>query len=189
MSIDPHIHLDLATMRLRTDLGGARAGENGAQSHAGADPEAEQRFRAALAAGTPGETTPEPASAPAPFALCRAPAVPPPGTRLAARMELTQQLGGEVERLMVGEGSGGGQQLRVDLKDDVMPGVSVVFEERDGRLQVDFICSVEDSRCKLNAALPDLAPTLAQRLRRDVLLGVQTNDEDDPCRLECLGTI
>lgn len=103
--------------------------------------------------------------------------------------EWAQQMGESIERLMVDDGHNGSRQVRMQLKEDVLPGVTVAIQECEGRLQVDFICSVEASRLRLNAEAAAHAQTLAERLQRDVLVRVQTDDQDDLCLLETLASI
>ena len=161
----------------------------GAQPRSPADAQDEARFAAALAKEPAQADGAECEPAPRPFALFgNAPASAAPTPAQRSPNPLAQGLGDAVERLMVGEGTSG-EQVRMELKDDVLPGVCVAIEEREGRLQVDFICSVERSRLKLTDALPDMAHTLAERLRRDVLMRVQTDDEEDPCLVEQLVTV
>lgn len=105
---------------------------------------------------------------------------------LVPEFELSAQIGSSIERLMVDDGQHGQRQVRMELKDDLLPGVTVVIQEFEGRLQVDFVCSVESSRLRLNSAAPEQARALADRLRRDVLLRIQTDDDDDLCLLEIL---
>lgn len=88
-----------------------------------------------------------------------------------------------VSRLLVGERSGR-RQVRVELDDEVLPGVSIEIEEAQGRLQVVFTCALEPSRTRLNEALPAMAPQLAKRLARPVLMRTQTDDPQDPHPLE-----
>ncbi len=172
---------------------GARSLQHGSGDHApgrdAPDAEAERRLAAALAQD--GLDNPKTADvAPPPFALFQQSVQSiHQGARecLPQQAELANHLGSEVERLMVSDGSNGNRQVRMELKEDLLPGVSVAIQELEGRLQVDFVCSVENSRQKLGSALPDLAHTLAQRLGRDVLMRVQTDDEDDPCVQEALG--
>lgn len=108
----------------------------------------------------------------------------PPQERVSS--DWAQQMGESIERLMVDDGQNGSRQVRMQLKEEVLPGVTVAIQECEGRLQVDFICSVEASRLRLNQEAPVHARTLADRLQRDVLLRVQTDDEDDLCLLETL---
>ncbi len=81
-------------------------------------------------------------------------------------------------RLMVGEQSGR-KQVRVDIDEEVLPGVTLVIEESEGRLEVEFTCANEESRLRLNDALGWQASELARRLARDVLMRTQTDDPDD----------
>ncbi len=147
----------------------------------------QQRFEQALA-GTPG---PAAGQTPQPFALfghlAHTPQ-PPAAHHTQDSPQLASQVSDAVERLMVDDSGHGSRQVRMELKDDVLPGVTVVLQEQDGRLQVDFICSVEASRLKLNTAAPEQAQTLAQRLQRDVLLRVQTDDEEDLRLFEAAGS-
>lgn len=111
------------------------------------------------------------------------PATPVP-VREADTASLGRRIGDAVERLMVGDGRHGNRQVRMDLKDDLLEGVSVTVQELDGRIQVDFACAVEYSRLRLNQAAPDQARELATRLSRDVLLRIHTGDESDEHLLE-----
>ncbi len=170
------------------------------------DPEAVARFERALegkpqaareavrqAADTPqapeASRTPHPAhreaprDLPSPLSLFGAPQAAPvvPVVHAAEAQEaLSSRLREVVAQLMVSDGRYGGRQVRMDLQEEMLPGVTVVIEERDGRLQVDFLCREEPSRLRLVAAAPDQAPQMAQYLQRDVLLRVQKDDEQDP---------
>ena len=120
---------------------------------------------------------------PSPLALFGAPqAAPlaPVGHAVEAHEELSSRLREVVAQLLVSDGRYGGRQVRMDLQDDALPGVTVVIEEKEGRLQVDFLCREELSRLRLVAAAPEQAPQMAQFLRRDVLMRVQRDDEQDP---------
>jgi hypothetical protein len=178
MSTDRSIRLDVSVPDL-----GARAGEGFASGSGGqgaADSQARERFDRAFAPPAPPPADTEAAQQiPKPFSLFGSMPAEPDGTDSTPETRLDELL----DRLMVDDGSGG-KQVRMDLKDDVLPGVSIVIQEAEGRLQVDFICRAEASRLRLNAALPGQAPQLAQRLERDVLLRVQTDDPEDPCLFE-----
>lgn len=100
------------------------------------------------------------------------------------RSALNQRLTTVIAGLYVGEGAHGGKQVRLDLKEDALPGVTVAIEEVGGRMQIDFTCSVEASRLRLNEAVPEVAPQVAGRLERDVLMRVQTDDDEDRRLLE-----
>lgn len=154
------------------------------------DAQAKSRFDEALAGKNTSEAQAEVAervSAPNPFSLFGS-LQPPAGSPAAGGLApaLSSRIGDGIERLMVDDGSNGNRQVRMALKDDLLPGVTVAIQELDGRLQVDFICSDESSRLRLNEAAPSQAQALAERLRREVLLRVQTDDPEDPCLTEAL---
>lgn len=88
------------------------------------------------------------------------------------------------ERLMVADGSAGRREVRVELKDDVLPGVTVGVYEEAGRVVAAFACSSEASREKLCAGAASLAAELAQSLGRPSLVRVTTDDPEDPCLFE-----
>jgi hypothetical protein len=121
---------------------------------------------------------------PQPFALFQSQdaSTETPVKSLAA--DLLGQVNHLVGRLMVGNGSSGNRQVRIDIQDDQLPGVTLTVQQIDGRLQVDFVCSVDVSRLHLNRAAPDLAAQLAERLSQDVLIRVQTDDDEDLCLYE-----
>ena len=174
------VGLDLSSPNL-----GAHAGNGYARGDGGLsgqpDPRARDNFEQALHATQSREDAQSPAAqASNPFALFGSVAAAPP----AADRALSRQLNESLQRLMVDDAVAGGKQVRMELAEDVLPGVTVTIQEKEGRVQVDFICAAEASRLRLNAALPEQAPLLAERLRRDVLLRVQADDEDDPCLFE-----
>lgn len=185
MTLDRSIRLETSVRDL-----GARAGEGfvpdkGRQGEP--DAQARDQFQQALEARSPAahEPSPQPSSPlAAPFGLLADVAVRQPPDEADPGLAWRRQLTETVARLYVGEGRAGGKQVRMDLDEDVLPGVSVAIEQVEGRLQVDFICRVEASRLKLVGAAPRQAPELAQRLDRPVLLRIQTDDEEDPCLLE-----
>ncbi len=179
------------------------------------DPEAVDRFEQALKgtksevhqeASRPVKETPQPAGEtlhnppahrevphelPSPLTLFGAPQATPVasvGNTAEAQEELSSRLREVVAQLLVSEGRYGGRQVRMDLQEDTLPGVTVVIEEKEGRLQVDFLCRQEPSRLRLVAAAPDQAPQMAQFLRRDVLMRVQRDDEQDPRLFEVAAT-
>lgn len=189
MSVERRIDLNLSMPDF--GAGGLQSGKGDSSPRHHPDEGAEKRFAAALAGNANPEEKPTPTNT-SPFALfqpCPQPVQRQIGETIPHHSELTENLGNEVERLMVSDGSSGNRQVRLELKDDLLSGVTIAIQELEGRLQVDFICSVESSRQKLASALPDLAATLAQRLGREVLLRVQTDDEDDPCLQEALGNV
>lgn len=89
-----------------------------------------------------------------------------------------------LDRLLVSDDR---SELRLDLKDEILPGVSVRLAETEGRLTVCFTCSVDSVRRQLSAHIDDLARELAQHLQRDALIQVQTDDPHDMRLTETLG--
>jgi hypothetical protein len=104
-------------------------------------------------------------------------AAPAPGA-------LSQGLRQAAERLLVGDGSSGRREVRIELKDEVLPGVTVCVYEDQGLLVADFVCASEPSREKLCACAQALAGELAGSLNRAVLVRVSTDDPEDPCPFE-----
>ncbi len=82
------------------------------------------------------------------------------------------------------DGSQGRRQVRVELKDDVLPGVSVSVYEDGGRVIADFVCANETSRERLAAMARPLAEQLADSLARPTRVRVGTDDPEDPCLAE-----
>jgi hypothetical protein len=183
MTADRRIDLNLSLPQSGSRDLQAGLGSPGRDAARGdADAEARERFEQALAGKqAAADATPATTLAPTPFALFGTPA---PVQADAVPTALGRHVEDAVERLMVDEDRAGQRQVRMELKDDVLPGVSVVILENEGRLQVDFICSQESSRLRLNRAAPQQAQTLAERLAREVLLRVMTDDDEDPCLFE-----
>lgn len=146
---------------------GGGAGTPGGQ----ADEGDRQRFRDHLNRADAPAPAPAPPAQPSPFSLlgaarpsvAAAPALPPLGELLTG--------------LMIGEGHAGA--VRMELADDLLPGVSVSVGEAGGAWQVDFICRDDDSRLRLNRGAPALAQEMADRLQRDTLWRVMTDDDED----------
>ena len=113
----------------------------------------------------------------APVPLAAAGGSPAPG-------ELSEDLRQAAERLLVGDGSSGRREVRIDLKDEVLPGVTVSVFEEQGCLVAAFVCASEPSREKLCACASALAGELAGALQRPVLVRVCTDDPEDPCPFE-----
>ena len=125
----------------------------------------------------------QPADAPTrPFGLFGAPlsAAPAPA---AAPAGLSQALCAAAGRLLVSDG-GGRREVRIDLKNEVLPGVTVSVYEDEGRLVAAFACASEASREKLCACAGALAAELARSLARAALVRVTTDDPEDPCLFE-----
>ena len=123
----------------------------------------------------------------APFALFGAGRIATASaSHAAAPSGLATALTQSAEQLMVND-DGGRREVRVELKDDVFPGVSVAVFENEGCLVAAFTCADESSRERLSACAPALAKELAQSLSRATLVQVQTDDPDDPCLVEARG--
>ena len=177
----PRLGLDVSVPDSRTSA--EHAFEQGAPGQqARPDAQTQGRFQQAMAQApepAPGPETPKPAM---PMGLFAAPLPSPQEQQV--RATVSALIGEMVDRLMVGDDGAGGKQVRMELKDEPLPGVTVTVNEQEGRLRVEFVCSNETSRLRLNAALPREAPVLAQRLARDVWVRVLTDDEEDPCLFE-----
>lgn len=102
----------------------------------------------------------------------------------AAAEALSPVLEQMASRLLVGDGSQGRRSVQITLADAQLPGVVVDVFEEAGRLVARFTCSDEGARARLSAAANWFAQGLAQRLRRDVRVEVQTDDPEDPCLLQ-----
>ncbi len=192
MSMDRSIHLNLSVPDSgprSTDAGARHADQPPMQQ---ADEQDQRRFESVLAGAGAEEAAlaaPTDAATPVlsgPFALLACTSPTPQACPAQPAPDWVNRMGDSIARLLVDDGRNGSRQVRMAIKDEVLAGVSVAIGEHEGRLQVDFICSNEDSRLRLNALAPEQARTLAQRLQRDVLLRVQTDDEEDPCLLETL---
>lgn len=166
-----------------TQYGAGGAGVRGEASKD--DRQAFQQAMSSEPAGTPAEAAP--ADVPRPFALFGAFSSPAPALAAGAAPvpgDLSRDLQQAAGRLLVGDGSSGRREVRIDLKDEVLPGVTVSVYEDQGRLVADFVCASEPSREKLCACAPTLASELAGSLNRAVLVRVCTDDPEDPCPLE-----
>lgn len=145
-----------------------------------------QAFEQAMSQGDADAAPPAPQTpaASTPFSLfgAGARAVPADGDGQAGA--LAQALSDSAEQLLVADGSQGRRQVRVELKDDVLPGVSVSVYEDAGRTVADFTCASERSRERLCAMAPELAAQLADSLDKPTRVRVSTDDPEDPCLVE-----
>jgi hypothetical protein len=119
-----------------------------------------------------------------PFALFGGPAASEQRDTKSTPNGLTEGLAQAADRLLVGDGSSGRREVRIDLKDEVLPGVTVSVYEDEGRLVAAFACSSESSRETLNGCAQPLADELARSLSRPTLVRVTTDDPEDPCLYE-----
>lgn len=179
MSIDRRIGLDTAIAQ-----GSGLAHSDGQAAGRGASDADRRAFEQALAQGQNDDgRAPAPPAAATPFSLfsaaaAAAPPADPPSQALA------EALLGSAEQLLVADGSQGRRQVRVELKDDVLPGVSVSVYEEESRVVADFVCANEASRERLMAMARPLAEQLADSLGRDARVRVSADDPEDPCLAE-----
>lgn len=133
-----------------------------------------------LPAGKAADTEP----VPKPFNLFPGAFVPSSTPVPQAPDGLAQALNEAADRMLVGDGGSGRREVRLDLKAEVLPGVTVSIYEEQGCLVAEFVCSRESSREILNRCAQALANELAQSLSRDTLVRVGTDDPEDRCLLE-----
>lgn len=178
MSIDRRIGLDTAIAQ------GSGLAQSDGQAPGRQASDADRRaFEQAMGQG--GEAAPSDVPAtPSPFSLFgagRAEATQPAD---APPQALADALLGSAEQLLVADGSQGRRQVRVELKDEVLPGVSVSVYEAEGRVVADFTCASEPSRERLASLARPLAEQLAESLGRATRVRVGTDDPEDPCLAE-----
>lgn len=98
---------------------------------------------------------------------------------------LADSLGEAVDRLLVDDGAGGGRsEVRITLREDVMPGVTVSVYQDEGRMVASFVCANETSREKLIRCAQTLADDMSRSLGQASLVQVSTDDPEDPCLFE-----
>ncbi|NMK50030.1 flagellar hook-length control protein FliK [Achromobacter sp. Bel] len=182
MSIDRRIGLETA---IPQNTGSLAQSDGHAAGRQASDAD-RQAFEQALSGGQDDAKPGAPAT-PSPFSLFGAARnAGPEGQGEAARDAgaLAEALSESAGRLMVADGSQGRRQVRVELKDDVLPGVGVSVYEEGGRVVADFVCANERSRERLCAMAPDLATQLAGSLGQPTRVRVSTDDPEDPCLAE-----
>jgi len=104
-----------------------------------------------------------------------------------APLGLSEQLSEVAQRLLVADGLHGRREVRIELKADVLPGVSLSIFEDAGRLVVAFSSTHEISSEKLAQCAQPLANGLAASLRRKTLVRVQEGGLDGACLSEVQG--
>ncbi|WP_454006057.1 type III secretion HpaP family protein [Alcaligenes sp. Marseille-Q7550] len=134
----------------------------------------------------PGLAAAAPADQPKSFALYPD-SVRPADAGADTSQSLARLLSVAADRLLVGDGSSGRREVRIELKADVLPGVSVSVYEEAAYLVVEFTCSRESSRDTLCRCAQQLADELAGSLRRSTAVRVHTDDPDDLCPFEAAG--
>lgn len=129
-----------------------------------ADPQATLQFQQTMAGA---DLPPPPQDLPSgPFALFGATTTPKPPAHEA---RVLAELSAMVSRLMVADGRQSQRGLRLELSEDVMPGVSLALFEDSGAMVAEFECRVESSFVKLSVPAQALANQLAVTLRRDTV--------------------
>lgn len=154
------MHLGLRDMAQRkaSDLGESRY----APRH-GADPESQRQFSESMSQSSEtAQQAPQTALPAGPFALF-ASAVPAPAVHEGVIDSLREMVG----RLLVDDSGNG--SLRIDLADDVMPGVAVSVREDAGAWLAEFHCRVEASFIRLAEPAQEMARALAAALSRDAV--------------------
>ena len=141
-----------------------------------ADPQAADQFRARLSAPEPQAQQQPPAASP--FSLFGSARIPEPADSQAAEKR-SQVIEEAVSRMLVTDPSRGGEaQVRIKLRDDVLPGTEVRVSQREGRLEVEFVANAE-SAAWLAAQAESIAAELARRLRREVRVAVRPDDDEE----------
>lgn len=141
-----------------------------------------ERFEQALAGDTPRPSAPQKADSP--FALFGAGAAhSAPDASSSGHGPDLAPLADAIEQLMVGEGRNGAM-VRVAVADDILPGVSINVSEEGGAWLVECECADEDSRELLCARASGMAQEMADRLGRESLWRVTTDDPEDRRPLE-----
>lgn len=179
-AIDRRIDLDTGVMQGMPDFSQSSAGE-GRREATDTDRHA---FEQALARSPDDLQKDSPAVLPPalqPFGLLdpssKPPAEPP--------SDLADSLGEAVDRLLVGDGQDGGRrEVRMTLREDVMPGVTVAVYQDESRMVASFTCSNETSREKLVRCAAKLAEDISRSLSQAALVRVSTDDPEDPCLFE-----
>ena len=74
-----------------------------------------------------------------------------------------------VQQLMVSDGSQSFRRVRIELADDVMPGVVLTLGEEQGALVAEFTCCLDDAYVRLSQPAQSLASQLADALGRNTV--------------------
>ena len=91
--------------------------------------------------------------------------------------------------MLVDDGASGGRpEVRITLRDEVMPGVTVAVYQAEGRMVASFVCANETSREKLIRCAQALADDMSRSLGQPALVQVSTDDPEDPCLFEAAAT-
>jgi hypothetical protein len=157
----------------------ARPGDTGtrSQSRDEPDPQLTEQFREKMAARdapADGQGIPPPMR---PFDLFGHATMPAdaPQTETQERVNDIQEA---VARLLVSDASRGPAEVRIRLKDELLPGTEIRVRENSGRLEIDFVASDPESANWVAAQAETIAGELSRRLRREVRLRVQREGEE-----------
>jgi hypothetical protein len=87
-----------------------------------------------------------------------------------------ETLGAEIEHLWVGTGLRSEREVRVGLREAILPDTSVRLYEAEGLLRVELTCGTSRVADWLHRKLPALADGLGERLQRRVAVAVFKGD-------------
>jgi len=151
----------------------------GSQPRGEADPDQAEMFRRKLAEGGQSPAQNAGTQAPRPFDLFGAAATTPDPKGAEAAERRARVIEETVSRLLVSSGSGTGDpEVRIRMKNDLLPGAELRLVERGGRLEVDFVATDPESAAWLAAQAGTLAAEISRRLRREVRVSVRKDDYD-----------
>lgn len=83
-------------------------------------------------------------------------------------------LGAEIAHLWTGTGMQSEREVRMGLREALLPGTSVRLLEAGGRLRIEFTCAARTTAEWLGRRLPALSRALGQRLNRSISVAVYT---------------
>lgn len=93
-----------------------------------------------------------------------------------AQLADTEDIGAEIAHLWVGTGLHSAREVRVGLREALLPDTSVRLCESQGRLRIEFTCESIRVADWIDRKLPVLARELGERLSRDLELAVFLGD-------------
>lgn len=153
-------------------------GTAGSQAREEPDQGLANMFREKLAGGETPAGTAQGQPQMRPFDLF-AHAAPAPDPGQAATERRAQVIEETVSRMLVSDASRGGTaEVRVRIRDDLLPGTEVRVSEQAGRLEVHFVATDPASVTWLAAQAESIAGEISRRLRRDVRVSVKREGED-----------
>lgn len=124
------------------------------------------RFQQAMHAPDPAMQNPLPSG---PFALFGASSSPVIQSAQVASESLSYLMQSMVQQLMVTDGSQSFRRVRMELTEDVMPGVVLTLGEEEGAVVAEFTCRLEEAYRRLSQPAQSLASQLAITLGRDTV--------------------